>query len=165
MKDFLLQIPLSKCLICGEDRSNIWLKEVRRVGNDKYAVLVKCGKCAWVNTTYPIELEYDDYLPAQEYHLFDHLYTLDGKEHPKTENYPLFGFDFHGVKIKDGEITVTPRNDIRCLKCGSEMKYLYFQEFYRNTIGKQRRIDVFYKCTFCGETIAFGVHVPKAVIE
>ena len=160
MRKFLLKIPLSKCPICGENKDNIWLKEVRRLGSNRYSVLVKCGNCAWVNTTYPIELEYEDFIPAQEYHLFNYLYTLDGREHPKSKDYPLFGFKFHGIKINNGIIKVTPRNDIKCLKCSSPMKYSHFQEFYRNTIGKQRRIDVFYRCS-CGETIAFGVHIPK----
>jgi len=142
------------CPVCGEDRSNIWVKDIR---NGR--LLYKCGNCAYVNTTNPMVVgglpsvgEYTNIVEGDKVVGI----TFDGKTHVLSSDYPLFGREFHGINLSPQ----VPR-DIKCPVCGGKTKFYRYNPFIRNVRGiKQYRCDVHYMCEN-NRDIAFGVHITE----
>lgn len=156
--ELVKKIPVDHCHVCRAPRNMLWLKDIRVPLPGICAILYKCAKCAYVNTTLTVKFQCDikPLYAHIEYHLLGkegdkvYGYTLDGEKHLLTEDYPLFGREFHGVPPR--------QRDINCPICGAKMKLESWNPFIRITVGTQYRCDVFYRCSN-GHTAAFGVHV------
>lgn len=156
--NIVAKIPVDQCHVCGAPKSMLWLKDIRVTSPGECSILYKCARCAYVNTTLPVKFQCD-FKPLyahMEYHVLGregekvYGYTLDGQKHLLTEDYPLFGREFHGIPPR--------QRYIKCPTCGEQMKLESWNPFIRITVGRQYRCDVFYKCPN-NHTAAFGVHI------
>jgi len=149
---------ISKCLVCGYPE--LWLKQINS-GVNKTTILYKCGRCAFVNTTTPLEIEYERTHYVSYEHFFSRpaLVKLGGEmAEYSTVKDNLIGHEFWNIP------NVTLPN-IKCF-CGAELEITGFNPFYRNNFGgvKNYRCDIHCKCKN-GHTLAFGVHVTEEEYE
>ena len=157
MLDFIIELlnnmQIKKCPVCMCDK--LWFKQYTLVDKNKYNVLIKCDRCAYVNTTLSnYSYAYGNVLHSSaSYEHIGIFACTDGRTEPA--NYYI-GYDywFDGSELK--------RYSVTCPNCGDKSKVDNLRPFIRYK--DNYRVDIMCRCKN-NHVIAFGVHVPKEIFE
>ena len=153
VKEIISNMEIKSCPVCSCDR--LWFKQYTLVSDNKYNVLIKCDRCAYVNTTLSnySHISTNFISSSASYEHIGVFVCTDGRTEP-ADYYIGYDYWFNGSELK--------RHSVRCPNCGEVSEVADIRPFIRYK--DNYRVDIMCRCKN-NHVIAFGVHIPKEVFE